>query len=552
MPYPALIPPSPQGYDLGWSPHGVLGFEYLGNQYAFIRQGAEFLVADFKIHVVKSIDLGLTWTTLQSVTVPPSAPPTDAVAAFTVCRDGSLVYLMAVDTLGTSSGAVVCGPVYLWVYDLTTDTFISGPVIPPGAPTVNKFWHGSAVSTNGNVGISLLRRGAGDLVFLYPGSPEVVSALTWSRVDAIAFDGASFGASVELAGQAGNAQWYAPCGADFDNSGILHVILDSVGIPGEFYYHIGMSSNGSFGSLTEIASDPFFNHLGPAEDASNLLVFSNASVSSVGFLAVRDDASPNGALTFYFAPAGSLTPAWSQVTISITDPVIIGNGANGGPLATALQHINGILAAFWTVSGTAPDWDTRDGLGHIQFTYTLESDITAWHPDASLFAAIDATLCAVEVIAWPGPSLGFGVLGDFILSGGDFDEQTLFSVFAPISLTFDNAPGVVGTPYSDSLVAAGGTPPYVLYEIISGSLPPGLTLTGPLIHGTPTTAGVFTFTARVTDSVGGQATVNASITITAPPGGSVIIQLVGWKLYVDRPCDSFEPVKEIPKPDWWK
>jgi hypothetical protein len=552
MPYPALVPPTGKGFDLGWSPHGVLGFEYLGNQYAFIRQGAEFLFGDFKIHVMKSTDLGLTWSDKASVTIPPSDPPTDAVGAYTVCKDGSLVYLMAVDTLGVNSGALVCGPVYLWVYDLSTDTFTSGPVVPAGAPTVNKFWHGGAVSTNGNVGISLLRRAAGDMVLLYPGSPEVVSALTWARVSAIAFDGSAFGVSAELAGQSGTAAWYAPCGAEIDASGILHVILDSRSLGGgSFFYHIGLSSTGSFGTLTAVESAPFFNHLGPAEDASNLLLFSNNGTPSIGFLGVQQDASPNGALLLYYAPSGQLTPAWSSVALAPVEPVVIGNGANGGALATALQHINGILAAFWTVSGTAPDWDTRDGLGHIQFTYTLESDITGWHPDASLFATTETTFCAVQVIAWPGLSLGFGVLGDFILSGGDFDEQTMFSVFAPISLTYDNLPGVVGTPYSDSLVAAGGTPPYVLYELISGSLPPGLTLTGPLIHGTPTTPGTYPFTARVTDSVGGTATVIASITISST-SGTVTIQLIGWKLYRDEPCEPMQAAKEIPSPDWWK
>ena len=546
MPYPALIPPSPQGYDLGWSPHGVLGFEDdNGNQYAFIRQGAEFLIGDFKIHVVKSTDEGLTWTDKASVTVPPSDPPTDAVAAYTVCRDGSLVYLMAVDTLGTSSGAVVCGPVYLWVYDLDSDAFTSGPVTPGGAPTVNKFWHGGAVLSNGGVGISLIRRGPGDFLFIYPGTPETVSGLTFARVDVITFDGSAFGSSVEIAGQSGQSAFFAPCGAIVDSASILHVILSTA----NKYLHSAMSSVGAFGTLTVVEAVAN-GGLGPSLYASNLIVFSNASASSIGFLGVQDDGFL-GDLRLYYAASGQLTPAWSSISLNAAEPVIIGNGANGAPLATAIQHINGILAAFWTVSGTAPDWDTHDGLGHIEFSHTLESDITGWIADGSLFASIDPTLCAVEVIAWPGPSLGFGVLGNFILAGGDFNEETQFSVFAPISLTYDNAPGSVGHPYSDSLVAAGGAPPYVLYEILSGSLPPGLTLDGTtgLISGTPTLAGTYPFEAQVTDSIGGLAQVDASITITF---GSAVIQLIGYKLYRWDPCAVFQPVKEIPPPDWWE
>ena len=60
--------------------------------------------------------------------------------------------------------------------------------------------------------------------------------------------------------------------------------------------------------------------------------------------------------------------------------------------------------------------------------------------------------------------------------------------------------GVVGTAYSQSLTATGGIPPYT-WSILSGSLPPGLSL-GPagVISGTPSAAGSFNFIVRVTDS----------------------------------------------------
>ena len=79
--------------------------------------------------------------------------------------------------------------------------------------------------------------------------------------------------------------------------------------------------------------------------------------------------------------------------------------------------------------------------------------------------------------------------------------------------------GVVGTPYSSTVSAVGGTPPYS-WSVVSGSLPPGLALSSTgTISGTPTAAGSFTFTVEATDSVGATATQALTITIGAPGQG---------------------------------
>lgn len=62
-----------------------------------------------------------------------------------------------------------------------------------------------------------------------------------------------------------------------------------------------------------------------------------------------------------------------------------------------------------------------------------------------------------------------------------------------------NDTGTVGQAYSGQINATGDSPPYV-FALVSGTLPPGLTLntaTG-VISGIPTTAGTFTFTISVT------------------------------------------------------
>src|SRR5205823_7815501 len=70
----------------------------------------------------------------------------------------------------------------------------------------------------------------------------------------------------------------------------------------------------------------------------------------------------------------------------------------------------------------------------------------------------------------------------------------------------------VGTAYSQTLAATGGTPPYA-WSVISGSLPAGLTLnaTSGAISGTPTTAGTSNFTVQVIDSSSGKASDRKSV-----------------------------------------
>ena len=59
--------------------------------------------------------------------------------------------------------------------------------------------------------------------------------------------------------------------------------------------------------------------------------------------------------------------------------------------------------------------------------------------------------------------------------------------------------GTVGTGYSQSFTASGGTSGYS-YARSSGTLPPGLTVAGNTLSGTPTTVGTFNFDITATDS----------------------------------------------------
>lgn len=87
------------------------------------------------------------------------------------------------------------------------------------------------------------------------------------------------------------------------------------------------------------------------------------------------------------------------------------------------------------------------------------------------------------------------------------------------SITTSSLPGgTVGSAYSATVSATGGTPPYT-WSVSSGSLPSGLSLNSSsgTITGTPSSANTFNFTIKVTDSANGTATQSFTITIASKP-----------------------------------
>jgi hypothetical protein len=93
----------------------------------------------------------------------------------------------------------------------------------------------------------------------------------------------------------------------------------------------------------------------------------------------------------------------------------------------------------------------------------------------------------------------------------------------PLTITFPvpccNA-GTVGSAYFQNFFSSGGVGPFT-WTITVGELPPGVKQTSPNapqvtgnnLSGTPTKAGTFTFTVKVSDSKGDHATEPGSITI---------------------------------------
>ena len=96
-----------------------------------------------------------------------------------------------------------------------------------------------------------------------------------------------------------------------------------------------------------------------------------------------------------------------------------------------------------------------------------------------------------------------------------------FAVTSGFAVTTTSLPGAtIGTAYSQTLAASGGTAPYT-WSVSVGALPAGLRLaaaTG-VISGTPTTAGTASFTVTATDSATPANTATKALSITVAAAG---------------------------------
>ena len=101
---------------------------------------------------------------------------------------------------------------------------------------------------------------------------------------------------------------------------------------------------------------------------------------------------------------------------------------------------------------------------------------------------------------------------------------TVNAVTSTLKITTAQLPaGTLANPYTSTLAATGGTPPYT-WSLSSGALPSGLAMNSAgNISGSPTVAGTSPFTVVVKDSTGASASANLSINvvIAAPPTVSI-------------------------------
>lgn len=213
-------------------------------------------------------------------------------------------------------------------------------------------------------------------------------------------------------------------------------------------------------------------------------------------------------------PTATVTDAWGYSTtvtgsISIAATLKLKGPATGGsvgvPYSSSLAASGGIPPYTFSIN-TLPAGLTLDA-GTGAFSGTPTAAVT----NLSLISTVvDST-------------------------GASATAATTITIAATLKLTFAGDSGTVGTPFTTSMTATGGIPPYT-FSI--SSLPAGLTLaasTG-VISGTPTAAFSAKPTATVVDSTGASVSVAGTISIAAAP--QLQLSVPGVKGYVGTPYSN--------------
>ena len=243
--------------------------------------------------------------------------------------------------------------------------------------------------------------------------------------------------------------------------------------------------------------------------------------------------SNTGSLTATITPANASNKA---VTWSTSNPAVATVDANGVVTgiasgdavitATAVDKTNVVTPATCHVTvydnPTVPEIITTtlpDGIVGVSYSYPLVAtgtqqlswSITGNFPDG-LSMDVGGVISGTPTSA---DTYNFTVS---VSNAAGTDTQPLsitIHPLAPPTITTTSLPnGTQGLPYSATLNATG-TPP-ITWDILSGDLPTGLSLTiGGIIYGTPSALGTFTFTV-IAENTEGDDTRVFSIVISAP------------------------------------
>jgi hypothetical protein len=257
--------------------------------------------------------------------------------------------------------------------------------------------------------------------------------------------------------------------------------------------------------------------------------------------------------------AGSLPPGLTMSAQSATSVVITGNPAKTGTFnftikAAVGSHISTLAYQITVTVQGPPDQlvcspsvnggflengvcilpDAVIGLpyqGHLPTSHQAGGTLGVVSGSLPPGLSLPATFTGSgDIVGGTATDPGVEPGRNFTVQGTGDQGQPLYQAYTilvdqnlPLAINASggtNLGGTVGQPFAQNFFLSGGAGPYT-WSVASGQLPPGLALqtfsdprdANDELAGTPTTAGTYTFTMRLTDYVGQQATQQFTATI---------------------------------------
>lgn len=185
-----------------------------------------------------------------------------------------------------------------------------------------------------------------------------------------------------------------------------------------------------------------------------------------------------------------------QQDLAVTSPTLLPEAEVGGAYEYLLQASGGTAPYSWELAGfKLPDGLQLSADGRIAGTTSATTQSENWGYQFSVRATDGA-----------GHSASKSLFINLHYPGNPRCTPTTCTMSVQV-----NQPFIYEPPY-----LARGVPPFTLF--VSGTLPPGIGVDSSTaqLSGTPTAAGLFSFSMRMVDAVGQQGTINWQVEVTDP------------------------------------
>jgi hypothetical protein len=312
----------------------------------------------------------------------------------------------------------------------------------------------------------------------------------------------------------------------------------------------GFGRTGVSGTLTVTVTDAIAISptSGPFNEAAHWVVGKDAGAKFTGFSATGGSGSNVFSVAAGSLPAGVVLNASTGALSGSPSPGSAGNYPGvkvavtdaGGGVATSQAFTVTVVDAL-AATGTAPS----AGLAGVPYSATFsasgESGSYNWlltNPPSWLVATPSGPGNNTYTLSGTPPAAGsYGPISLAVTDAGEYRDTlqvqtwTITVGLAPLVMTgTPSLTSEVGQSYSSTFAVTGGDLHYTWTMI--GALPPGLTMSGGVISGSPTASGSFAgLQMRVDDGAGHSTTSNVFTITVAPPlvvtAGANVVGAVG-------------------------